>query len=602
MGIVSRLAAVGCLLVVGCGGPPEVRAPDGTITPVKATTTEVGAPEKHVVKRPEDVVAWIHVDDPDGILDLLDVASSPVGAEVNEWLDKVDTKQPFDVAVVMNDEKDPEVAIRIPVKDSAAVLKKLGVFFTLKEQGARVFARDGEDEEAKPVFECDFSAPTRGPDIMICGIGKAIDVTGEWLRNAPVPKRENGARTTGNPLARLNVYGNGMRKATAGSHEKELVELVKDVDVMSFELDREGTKLALAGVMKLSGQTTDISKQMLMPTPGGPPNESFSRVWDVASAAVFSPGGGPIPIWVKEIMTEDDKSSPKSKIAEKMSKLFEKSFSAGYGVRSERVKAGVLAMRTGKDKDKAKKQLGDALEGQMLFSIGLDSTAVQTTLKDAIPTWNADAKKWSSGNQKPFDRYSLKPAAAKLGLPKGSFVLEETQQDWSAMSAVSPTGPTPPTPKLKTEPTIFVPDGATTWGFMGGDEAAVLDLAKKVIANKAKPAEVDPLFKRSGVVAAGYFASSVGAFGMHRYDVLYGNPTPDVLADLEKDATAPRMPLSFVVTNEKKGEGGNVAFEISGERAAVLMLGEHASKSFLGSVGYLLMALMPHPRNHSPIP
>ena len=603
MGIRAKLAAVCGVALFACGGPPDVRAPDGTITPVKPVVTQVGAPEKHEVKRPEEVIAWIHVDDPDGFIDLLGIPGSPYGAEVMGWVDLIDAKQPMDVAFVMNEDKDPEIAVRIPVKDSAAILKKVGTFYTLKEQGARVFAREGDDEESKPLFECDFTAPTRGPDVMICGMGKAIDMSGEWLRNAPTPKREHGPRATGQPLGRVSIYGKAMQKVVESSHETQLVEFINDAEALQFELDREGSKLVLAGMLRLKSQKSEVAKQILMPTPGGTPSDAFGKIWDVASAAVYSPGGGPLPAWAKEIIGDSDKSSKKSTVADKISKLFEKSFAAGYGVRPDKVKAGVVAMRSGKDKDKAKRDLATALEGQLMFSVAVESTVMQSTMKDAVPIWNEEAKHWMQPDpgKKPIDRFSIKTAGANLALPKGSFLVVEKSVDWdpSAMAAVTPG--TVPTTKYKDEPTLFVPEGSSTWGFYGGDEAAVAELAKKILANK-KPPEADPIFKKPGVVFAGYFGSTVGAFSMHRYDVKYGNPTPEVLADLEKDAASPRLPLAFVVTNEKKGDGGNIAIEAVGERAAVQVLGEHVSELFFGSIGYMLMAFMPRSHGRHGIP
>jgi hypothetical protein len=102
------------------------------------------------------------------------------------------------------------------------------------------------------------------------------------------------------------------------------------------------------------------------------------------------------------------------------------------------------------------------------------------------------------------------------------------------------------------------------------------------------------MFERTGIALAGYLSTLVGAFTMHR--VTLGSPAGGgpaaVLTEIEHDLASPRLELPFVVTTEKKGEGGTVAIEMRGERDAFKMLGEHAGLGGGSGLGILVYAAM----------
>jgi hypothetical protein len=186
-------------------------------------------------------------------------------------------------------------------------------------------------------------------------------------------------------------------------------------------------------------------------------------------------------------------------------------------------------------------------------------------------------------------------------MPKGSFFLDETKADWTFNTPYGGSSPgikAPATPQADKETTLFAPAGATTWAVSGPDDAACVATMKALFAKKPPKIEEDALFKRKGLVAAGYLSSLVGAFAMHRLSLklgglggLGGGAVPSsALADVERDLATPRMALPFVLTSQPRADGGVVTFEIRGERDAFLVLGEHLG-SVLGGGMTVFMAL-----------
>ena len=144
---------------------------------------------------------------------------------------------------------------------------------------------------------------------------------------------------------------------------------------------------------------------------------------------------------------------------------------------------------------------------------------------------------------------------------------------------------------------MLAPIGNATWGLTCPDEKACVEGAKKLLApasSSSPKRSLDALFERKGIAFAGYLSSLVGAFTMHR--VSLGSPSSgvpnDVLTEIEHDLASPRLELPFVVTTEKQGEGGNVAFEMRGERDAFKMLAEHAGAGSGTGLGILVYAAM----------
>jgi hypothetical protein len=185
----------------------------------------------------------------------------------------------------------------------------------------------------------------------------------------------------------------------------------------------------------------------------------------------------------------------------------------------------------------------------------------------------------------------VRAAAARYGLPKGSFFVDETKAELSfreAMEGAAGKGK-PPGPKMKTEPTLFVPEGqGTTWVFLGDEERVLVESAKRALAAPPSTRTVDPMLRQPGVIVGGYLSSFVGAFAMHSLTSAFGSSgLHDDLVELEKDLTAPRLPIPFVLTAQRRGEGGVLRFETKGEAEAFKIVGEHLG--FVGAGAALLM-------------
>jgi hypothetical protein len=246
----------------------------------------------------------------------------------------------------------------------------------------------------------------------------------------------------------------------------------------------------------------------------------------------------------------------------------------------------------------------------------MDLPKVESMMKGFVGVWNAeeeanpffssssfDAKPMpKKGAPKRAPRWVLRAAPAKLGLPKGSFFIDETKIDWHTYAAAMNPGGAPKTaPKPETESSLFVPDpSGATWAVSGPDDAACAESAKKLLASAPPKREEDGLFKRKGLVAAGYISSVVGAFAMHKVSLgvssMSGSgslPSGDTLAEIEHDLATPRSPLPFVLTAQKEGSGGIATFEIRGERDAFKVLGEHLAESMFGGLSiFFMMAMM----------
>ena len=64
---------------------------------VTAPATPAKQAKPQAVARPDSVGLWVHLDDPDALLDFAGLANSPEWAsEAAPWLELVDTRQPVD--------------------------------------------------------------------------------------------------------------------------------------------------------------------------------------------------------------------------------------------------------------------------------------------------------------------------------------------------------------------------------------------------------------------------------------------------------------------------------------------------------------------------
>lgn len=615
------------LAVTSCGGPPAPREPDlGSLSIAPpAPTAKTSAPV--ALARPENVLAWIRVDDFDGILDLTGVnaqslAANPMLSEILPYYETIEPHRPIDVIVLATGKraKDVEVAARFGLRDAKGFFRAVSKHYDLSEQGDRVLIRKqartpkaGEEEEepeGEVVMVCELAGTAA--ERATCGSQAAMDSVAEWLRAGPEPRAEDSVRTgKGGSMGRAVLYGGALRKVLAANvprrddaTEKTFFDLLEDVDVVSMDLAREDKELSFVFGTRLRSTTSTIAKQMLSKPNDEKPGDPFFRIWQNGSAVLFVPGGGALPAWAtwftdslasREAPHHGDASADPSNAAKAVGKVLEKPVTIGYGVRLDQAKTALAAVRAAKDPDKAMTALERALEPYLVYSVSVEPAAAERALKDVAASWTSSSEDVSKkyGSSYPSTRHAVRTAPSKLGLPKGSFFFDTTSPDWRH-SAGGPAGM-----KTKTEHIVHVPIGNATWGVTCPDEKTCAEAAKKLLAPAAANApkrSLDPLFERKGIAFAGYLSSLVGAFTMHR--VSLGSPSGgvpnDVLTEIEHDLASPRLELPFVVTTEKHGDGGNVAFEMRGERDAVRMIGEHAGLgggSGLGILVYVAMML-----------
>jgi hypothetical protein len=628
-----------------------VRAPDGVALPPVPRVAAEAPPAAAKAERPARTAAWLHVEDPATlVLALSALKSSSAGAslgpkeeELAAYLDTIDLKRPIDAAVSLHKKKDTDVAVRLSFRDSKAFFKLLAAELTLREEGDRIrMAKKGgsdleakpEDENANDVIVCEFDPPARTSDTAVCGTAHGVELFRDWLRTSPRPESRGASRGTlgggggsapdreapraKHPLVRVDVFAAALRKRFARElaepkagdaddkreDSEELRRFAEDAESASFELGREGLSVAFSAELVLRSRTSTSVKDLLSPTNDGPPPEAFSRMSEDTSAALFSPGGGPLPRWVEQVMSSESKSTPEaargklSVAGGSLAKLFGRPFAAAYGVHVERAKAAVAAIRTAKDPSKEKKVLDKALDGHGVLATATDIATVERTVRELIAAdvaSEAGKAKPKPGPKEPKPppptTHAVRAAAARYGLPKGSFFVDETKAEAPSLrEAMDPAGKGKPSaPKMKTEATLFVPEGqGTTWAFLGDEERVLVESAKRALATPASSRAVDPMLRQPGVIVGGYLSSFVGAFAMHSLTSAFApGGLHDDLVELEKDLTAPRLPIPFVLTAQRRGEGGVLRFETKGEAEAFKIVGEHLG--FVGAGAALLV-------------
>lgn len=611
-----RALAAGASLVA-CGSPPAPHAPDlGSLTIAPPSVAAPKASGPAAIARPDGVIAWIRLDDADALLDLLGVsvqslASHQLAAEALAYVEAIELHHPVDAFVIGTGRagKDVQVAARFGLRDPKRFFDAVGKHFDVVERGDRVHAREKSvardpnaepEQDAEDVFVCELAGASG--ERATCGTPKAMDTLGEWLRTAPEPRAEDSVRSGKGPaVARAVVYGNALRAVASGhdpSHDdrvdRSLVAMLEDVDTISVDLAREEQEkngLAFTVGVRLRSASSVTAKELLASPNEQLPGDPFFRMWQDTSAVLFTPGGGSLPKWTAELAhsmhssyDEPANGAETSAAAKAIGKALEKPVTIGYGVRADQAKTALAAVRAAKDPEKAMHALERALDAYLVYSIAVEPAAAERALRDIATSWTASAeareKKYRSSF--PATRYAVRSAPAKLGLPKGSFFLDITSPDWSRGSGAAV--------KAKTEHVVHIPIGGGTWGLTCPDEKACVDGARRLLvpAPGAKR-ELHPLFQRKGMALAGYVSSLVGAFAMHRMTLGSTSSTipNDVLAEIEHDLASPRLELPFVLTTERRGEGGTVAFEIRGERDAFKVLGEHAGLG--GSAGLAML-------------
>lgn len=616
---------LGALLLVACGGAAPVRAPDVPLPVVPRASVEPPAPAAPAT-RPDNTSLWVHLEDPATLMLMLaalkDNARS-FGVPTDDYtalLDTIDLARPIDAAVSLHKKKDIDAAVRLSFRDSKAFFRLLGRQFTLREEGdrIRIAAKDGasdldakpDDQNANDVVICEFEA--RASDTAVCGTAHGVELFRDWLRTNPRPTAET--KRSRSPIVQAVVYASGVRKLlereladVTGDGAEDLTELhrvLDDADSLTLELGREGLSITFSAEAQFRSTTSNVVKDLLTPMSAQAAPEAFFQLSEEPSAALFSPGGGPIPGWVRQLM-DSDKQTPEAARAKTdaasvtLSRLAARPFAAAYGVHIDRAKAAVAAVRAAKDPAKEKKLLDKALDAYGTFALSVDVATVERTAREVLAAMpKADAR--PLGKSAPAElksAYALRVAAPKLGLPKGSFFIDETKPDYGiSLVGTRTLASASAKPKTKVESTLFVAGtAATTWGLLGDDEKTLVESAKTLLAAPSKRAvALDPLLQQPGTVLAGYLSSQVGAFAMHSLTSSLSShgSLNDDLAELEKDLSAPRLPIPFALTANKRGEGGVVRFETRGQPEAFKTVAEHLGGMTTGAVALMVYALM----------
>ena len=575
----SWLAALLALGVVSCGAPGRREVEPGPLALAPPAPAPIAPPAAPPV-RPQSVVLWVHVDQPDALVDVLGLSSSPTWSEIARYAEVVDMRQPIDVMLVAHGGKvhDIEPAVRLHFKDAKALFALVSTDFRLREDGDRVYAsskRSNGDADATnkdDEWECDF---LRGSDAAVCGSPRAVGAVADWSKPGPGPPT---AAST--PLFRVNVYGQallplvgdifaGTRISATGSGE--LAAFLGDAERFAIEVASDGEQLHAMALWRLRSQASRAARDLLAPPSTATMPEVFHRVVQESGTAVFLPGGAAMPRWIAEILRQsqplgmatarvDGRSDPPGVLGSFVSSPAV----IGWGVRLDRARTALGPARTAKNQERALRALDDALEPQLVYALTAPLASVEQA-KRALAAQSPSSPAATPGSA---PVYTVRPAGARFGLPKGSFVLEEKSIDWmKRLGAASGAAGPPP---VHANYTLFADAFDGVLGVTCAAEELCADTYRRLTAKVGPPQAEAALFHRSGVIAAGWASSSTGVQPVNRIMLKTATTpvSPDVLANIERDLLAPRFKLPFVVTTTTEGAGGTVTAEMRGSRDA----------------------------------
>lgn len=444
----SRLAFLSsAVLVLGCGSPPA-RAPDGTPLAIAPAQGEKAAAATARVRRPEDVGVWLHVEDPDAMVELSGarnaLATLAAGNdEVARALGLVDLTKPMDVVLTVTAPKpggksDVEGLSRFYVKDVSGMLDALGKEYEVRHEGDRVLAHkkakpkaqdDDADAPAPPKPEkdakkddddlvCDFGGVKRGAEWAVCGSAGGMKLAGAWLRGGPRPPEEERARTAKQEaeIFRLVAYAKPLRAwfdekddkdpspATSGSPSDEAAkkafsEVADDLQAFSLELARSGSDLTFASAVRFGTKKSVVTRALFLPTSGVAPTDAFLRVAEDASGSVFLPGGGPLSsavTWGWKSWLDEATPATRARytsLTSTITRLFDRPMEGGYGIDAARVRTALAGVRGAtKDPKKAALALDRALEGYNVGRAAVEVPAAETLVRAFVAEHNDKEK------------------------------------------------------------------------------------------------------------------------------------------------------------------------------------------------------------------
>lgn len=619
--------------------------------PAPAPSPEPAAPLVSTT-RPSNVIAWAHADNLKAWMLFVGLNQDKAPDEelmkgVYQGLEIVDVGRPFDAAGTMVSEDDFEIAVSIPIKDKQKFLDAVAKSADVTERKSRYVITekkkdppkdDGSGAPPEPkepkkkskmdekTFACDFVA---SPPTAVCGTDAGLTQLGPWLRSQPKPKRGDLA---------LEIYAAPMREmmlaAVKKSQEKDgilasssdpttdpetqrkkaeddlkaitnLNDFIREVDSFRMSAALRGNDLEIDLATSFQGVESGWVKPLFARPTGTAKPDLLFKLTENASAALYSNGAGPIPDllgsydpWSDLGGVEHDKAVAWT---EEVKKLFNAPYGVSYGIDLPRVATALADLKKAKDPDKAKAALAAAVDGYVLGAVSTDVGTVQRLAREGLRLGNlatkASAQASGTTTTVTTDKSTttLRNATGAMGLPKGSFFVDDTK----TVAGKTPKSPTKK--EVKTSGLVFG-DGTTTYMLFGlADDKTYVATAKEVLARKSSPRALDPLLTQKGIILGGQITSLIGAFGSH--ELLLKDPgkmdkasRDKLVADLEGDLAAPKLPIPFALSAVREGAGGVLAFDVRGDKAAFATIFSHAFEG----VGALLMLPLMMAMMHSP--
>lgn len=645
--VLSMLAACGG----GRGGGGIAKAPIGQLPPASSGTSEPAPP----ARRPHDVVAWAHVEnlaawailfglDP---TKLASAAGEDTSKSLGELASLFDATRPADVAVTLAGEDDVDWAAVVPIQDGSRFLqyarkeydvveKKSRYTLTKKKPEAPKEEDDGtppgpkpkpkaepepkkKDAKADKELLCELATK---PELAVCGTAKGLAEIAPWLRSRPkLEGADIGLEVSMGPLRRAIKKALAKDKPddpTADPKSKEddkklladLDAFLTDFDKLTLGLDAKGKEVHFGVRATFRGVESAWSKRVFTPTnPLGKPELLF-QLSENASAAIYAPGGGPFAELVTSFdwfdhLPESDK--PKAKALQtEVAKLLGKPHAMGYGVDDAAVRKVLGEYRSTKDVEAWQKSLSKAIDGYAVVALTSDVASLEKIAREGIRLSELDArsKPVPAGAPPPKTapaKSTVRPAPAALGLPKGSFFVDETKEVTDGPAFDPKTHKANTKTKRETKPSTLVFGEAGRAFLVVGlsDDKAYGAAAKKILARKVEAKAVDPYLLQKGLVFGGEWTSLVGAFASHELALslktqMSSEDRDKLVADLEGDLGA-RLPIPFALAADRRGAGGVVTFDVRGDVAAFKALGEHAASwAGLAALAFMIpmMAMM----------
>lgn len=644
------------LALVACGGRGGAvsKAPLGGL-PAKEVS---GGGGEAAARRPESAIAWVHVENllAWGLLFGLDpakAAESDTLKSAGEILSVLDLSRPADAAASMSDgDETADWAAVVPIQDTSRFLQIARKEYDVAEKKSRYTLT--KKKQPKPDGDGDPSDPSAAPKpddgaekpkakdkelvcelyekpapTAVCGSPRGLADLAPWLRTGPkLPGVDMSVEVYMRPMRR-SVHKALAKSADAKARAADasatppseddkkssaaLEAALDDFEKLTLGLEAKGKEVHFSTRATFRSAQSEWTKHLFASTsPAGDP-EILYRLTEGSSAAFYSAGGGPLVKLLGSMdwfdkLPEGDKPRAKAAQAQAVA-LLERPWAAGYGVDVAAVKKVLAEHKTTSDGAAWQKSLSKAIDGYAFFALTTDVAAFEKLAKELVRVADLDAKqppKAAPGAPSPAPPIARPPPAQKafrsapaaLGLPKGSFFVDETKEVVDG-PAFDPKTHKPNTKKVRrTTPTMLaVGEGAQTFVVAGlDDDKAYAGAAKRILARKPQAREMDPYFRQPGLVLGGEVTTLIGAFASHEIGMAFkpsmsADDRDKLVADLEGDL-AQRLVIPFALAVERRGAGGVLSFDVRGEAAAFRTLGEHAAAGLGLAALFLLLPVM----------